>query len=331
MYIVYFDCGTSRTRGYLIEDGQIIGFNKLDIGSKDVSIHNDKSILIDAMKNIYDTLLVSLNFHDSDINNIYASGMITSPYGLVEVPHAVTPIDKYKMKKSIYVYYENIAFHRNINLILGLKTTSDLATFKNIEGVNNVRGEEIEVMGICNHIPETWKRSKYIVIIPGSHTHSLMLEGDTVLDIYSTFSGELFHAITSSTILSGSTAVDVKSDDKIDLDAVVMGCSNLKKYGLVRAIYIIHAMKIFNVWSNKIRRDCLNAVINGSVVEALVKNMQNKWKDVKHIAVYGDENMVVTYKEAINQFLPSMAEEVLTINRNQLNCAVDGLISIITS
>lgn len=331
MYIVYFDCGTSKTRGYLIEDKKVIGIYKKDIGSKDVSIHNDNTILINGMKNIYDALLISSGLNDSDVSNIYASGMITSPYGLVEIPHAVTPIDKCKMKEYIHVYYESTSFNRNMNLIPGLKTTEAAGSFENIENINNVRGEEIEVMGICSHIPEKWKSSKYIVIIPGSHTHSLMLKGETVLDIYSTFSGELFHAVTSSTILSGSTAADAKSDEKVDMSAVTMGCSYLKKYGLARAMYIVHAMKIFDVGDNKIRRDCLNAVINGSVAEALAKNMKNKWKDIKYIAVYGDENILVTYKESIKQLFSYTGVEVLAIDRNKFNCAVEGLISIINS
>ncbi len=333
MYIFYFDCGTSKTRGYLIKDGKIIEIHKKDIGSKDVSIQNDKSVLINGMKIIYDTLLINHNLEDKDICKIYASGMITSPFGLKEVPHAVTPIDKWKMKESIHVHYEDNKFNRDINLILGLKTTKSTGTFENIENINNVRGEEIEVMGILNHIPELWKSSKYIVIIPGSHTHTLMLEGETILDIYSTFSGELFHAVTTSTILSSSTELDNNSDIALDFNsnAVAMGCRNLKKYGLARALYIVHAMKIFDVGDNKFRRECLNAVINGSVVESLKLNMNTEWKDIKRIAVYGDENMLLTYKEAIKEFLPELSIEVLALNRDNYNCAFEGLITIINS
>lgn len=331
MYLFYFDCGTSRTRGYLLKDGNLIGTHKHNIGSKDVSINNDKCILIKVMKEIYEVVLKRNSLNDCDISCIYASGMITSPYGLVEVPHAVTPKDKRQMKESIYVYNEKTLFYRDIHLVLGLKTSNDACSLENIDQINNVRGEEIEVIGICNHLPKEWKASKSVVILPGSHTHAVLLEGETIVDIYSTFSGEIFHAVTTSTILSDSTDVDVNSEGQVDMKAVSLGCDNLKKYGLARAIYIVHAMKIFDVGDNKKRRDCLNGVINGSVVQSLVLNMQSKWKDVKHITIYGNENMLSIYMEAIRHFIPDLAEEVISLNRNRVNCAVEGLITIINS
>lgn len=332
MYVFYFDCGTSKTRGYLIKNGNIVGINKREIGSKDVSLLKDNTILINAMKYIYDTLLRQHQVIDSDISFIYASGMITSPYGLFEIPHVVVPVDKKRMKEFIYEYYEGSAFQRSIYLIPGLKTSDKKGTFENIESINNVRGEEIEVMGICNYVPREWKTSKYVVVIPGSHTHSILMENETIIDIYSAFSGELFHAVTSATILSGSTTLDnIVSDTATDTQAIKKGCEYLKNYGLARAIYIVHAMKIFYVEDNKKRRECLSGIINGAVVESLALNIKNLWKDVKGFVIYGDDKMLATYKEAINFFIPHMKDRVLTLDRNEVNCAVDGLLTIINS
>lgn len=328
MYLFYFDCGTSTTRGYLVQDGKVKSSVKRNIGSKDVSISNDNSILISAMREIYEAVLTEEKLRDCDINSIYASGMVTSPYGLVEVKHAAVPMDSRKMKENIYTYHEKIAFNRNIYLIPGLKTTNNNVTIENIDQINNVRGEEIEVLGIINHIPQNWKSSRYVIILPGSHTHSILMEGDTLLDIFSTFSGELFHAVTKSTILSDSTKAEDHFPDSM---SVKMGCSNLKKYGLARSIYIVHAMKVFDVGSNQKRNDCLNAVINASAVQSLSLNIDSKWKGVKNIAVYGDERMLAIYLEAINHFIPELADKVQAIDRNRFNCAAEGLMSIISA
>lgn len=110
-----------------------------------------------------------------------------------------------------------------------------------------------------------------------------------------------------------------------------MGCKYLKNYGFSRAIYIVHAMKIFNVGDNIKRNECLSTVINGAVVESLAMNLENRWKDVKNIAIYGDDRMLKTYKEAIKYFIPDMKENIITLNRNEFNCAVEGLMTIINS
>lgn len=330
MFIFYFDCGTSRTRGYLLQHGKIVDTSKADVGSKDVSIKKDKALLISAMRVIYDSILEKHNLSDCDICRIYASGMVTSPYGLTEIPHSVTPIDKEGLKEDICNYFEETAFKREIMLIPGLKTSSSKATYENIELLNNVRGEETEAFGICMHIPEEWKAWKYAVIIPGSHTHSLLFEGETISDIYSTFSGEFFHAVTTATILSGAVFTEEPcGESPDDMQPVQIGCGLLKKYGMSRAAYIIHAMKIFDVWDGTKRRECLSAVINGAVMESIARHMSNAWKDVKYIIIYGDKGILETYKEAVKQFMPDMSESVLTIDRNEHNCAVEGFMNII--
>lgn len=329
MYRFYFDCGTSKTRGYLLRDGDVIGLKSADVGSKDVSIRNDNSILIGSMREIYTEVLGKLQLIDSDVSEIYASGMVTSPFGLVEVSHIVTPVDKRTMKNNIHEYRETKLFNRSIKLIPGVKTAGGAVTVQNIDKVNNVRGEEIEIFGICNHLPQDMKSSRYVIILPGSHTHSVLMEGGTLKDIYSTFSGELFHAVKTSTILSNSTAV--QDERPLDMEAVEKGCSNLHKYGLPRAMYQAHAMKVFGVGDNNIRNDYLNAVINGSVVQSLSLNIESMWKDVSGIVVYAGERMAAIYSEAVRLFMPELAGKTTCLNREQINCAVEGLLAIINS
>jgi hypothetical protein len=157
------------------------------------------------------------------------------------------------------------------------------------------------------------------------------MEDENILDIFSMFSGELFHAITTSTILSNSTYVDLYSKNEIDIKTISTGCENLNKYGFLRAIYIAHAMKIFDVGDNQLRRDLISSVINASVVQSIGLNITNKWRDVKHIVIYADEKTLSIYREAIRYFIPTLTENIVAINRNNINCAVEGLMSIINS
>jgi len=331
MYQFYCDCGTSNIRGYLIKDKKVFGKKHLGIGSKDVSISNDKRILVEGLKSVYDDLISRLGISDNEVSDLYASGMITSPFGLIEVPHAVLPLDKKKIRESIYTYSEDTLFHRQINLIRGAKTADGRLTLDSIDQINNLRGEEIEVLGICNHIPREWKSSQYIILLPGSHTHAVLMENETLIDIFSTFSGEIFHALTNATILSGSTEAKDETDRAIDKKVIQLGCNFVKKYGFARAVYIVHAMKIFDVSDNLIRRDCLSSIVVSSVIESLLLNMKNKWTGVKNVAVYANNNILETYLEVIKQFDPDMNVLSLLIEDSETTCSVEGFIRLINS
>lgn len=329
MYYFYWDCGTSKTRGYLISNGKVIDKKQLDIGSKDVSVLNDNKILIQGLKCIYDELLKRSGIEDQDVDSLYASGMVTSPYGLIEVPHAVLPLNIKKIKDSIYKYTEETLFHRQINLIRGAKTEDSHFSLENIAQINNVRGEEIEVLGICNHIPRSWKSSKYVILLPGSHTHAILMENETIIDIFSIFSGEIFHALTNSTILSSSTKIRDKDTQEIDMNAVRLGCNYVKQYGFARAIYIVHAMKIFDVADNAKRRDCLSSIVISSVIQSLQLNLDNKWIDVNRLVVYANRKLLEIYLEGIKEFNSAIQVYPLSIEDLGLTCSVEGFLSLL--
>jgi len=327
MYRFYFDCGTSNIRGYLLEDRKVVGWKQLGIGSKDVSISSSREILINGLKSIYDEVIGAAGISDTEVAALYASGMVTSPYGLVEVPHALLPLDKEKIRESIFVYHEDSLFHRTINLIRGAKTAEGPLSMDSIDSVNNFRGEEMEVLGACSHIPRDWKCSKYIILLPGSHTHAILLENETLIDIFSIFSGEIFHALTTATILSSST--DVKNRTvKADREAIRFGCDFFRKYGFARAVYIVHAMKIFDVADNSKRRDCLSSIVISSVVQSLLSNMEGKWSGVTNIAISGAKNIVETYSEVIRQLAPGINVLLLPHEEAGTASSVEGFISL---
>lgn len=328
MYIFYFDCGTSNTRGYVLCDGKILSSNNRNVGAKDVSINKHNKVLLDAMYEIYTDSIKEAGITSDDVSDIYASGMITSPFGLKEVPHMCVPVDVNVIRDSMYEYEEDILFHRKIKLIRGLKTLDGKITRDNLSDLNNVRGEEPEVFGIFNHIPKAWKKQSYLIIIPGSHTHGLMIENDTIIDILSTFSGEIFHAITSATVLSGSTAIEDKNKYRPDMGAVSYGCDLLNRYGIARAVYMVHAMKIFDVENNHIRRDALSGIIAAATVDSFLHILDDKWKNIENIAIYGDETMIKAYELAFSSVSDKYPFNLFLLNRNEHKCGIEGFYKI---
>ena len=131
-YILYFDSGTSNTRAYLLDrDFRICDSAKRTVGSKDSAIAGSNRVLIEGMKILYDQVLEANSLSDGDVEAIYASGMVTSPYGLKEIPHLVLPMTVQDFADSLYPFHEDTCFHRDIFLVPGLKTLSDDFSFVN--------------------------------------------------------------------------------------------------------------------------------------------------------------------------------------------------------
>ncbi|MCI5481794.1 MAG: 2-dehydro-3-deoxygalactonokinase, partial [Lachnospiraceae bacterium] len=120
-YIVYFDSGTSNSRIYLLDrDFEVLYVDKKNVGSRNSSIEGSNRVLIEGLYELYTKLMNEKNLKEEDIENIYMSGMITSPYGMKEVPHLVLPLTVQGFADSLYCHYEDTCFKRNIYLVPGI-------------------------------------------------------------------------------------------------------------------------------------------------------------------------------------------------------------------
>lgn len=307
MFNVYMDSGTSNTRAYLLNDYELVETAHCHVGTKDSAISGNNDVLLLNMKECYDKLLQKSNLKDCDISEIWASGMVTNPFGVIEVEHVSTPITAKKLLEHVYPHYEAKYFNRTLNLIPGAKTAQkgQVVTIDNVSLMNNVRGEEIEAMGIisANVLPKN-----AVIICPGSHTHILNIVNNAITDIISNFTGELYYAIKKDTILGGELSTE---DVKMDTKHVLLGYENLKKYGLSRALYIIHATKVFGTSIDEVRNSMLCGIICGSVIDVLKLRIQKDWNKVEKIVVVGEKNYITAYKLICEKIMPKIPCEII--------------------
>lgn len=283
-YILYFDSGTSNTRAYLLDQNFDVKYvAKKTVGSKDSAIAGSNRVLIEGMKEVYDKVLSVNSLKDEDIRAIYASGMVTSPYGLKEVPHLVLPLTVQDFSDSLYRFHEDSCFNRDIDLVPGLKTLNDDFSF-----VNNLRGEEIEIIGALEELKAEQDIHDVAMVMPGSHTHAIYIKGDEITGIVSNFTGELFHALKKETILAPVLTTDSK---ELDEEMVRKGMENVRRFGFNRAIYICHAMRIFEHATPQQRFSYGESVIMSGVRQSLEYYCENFWSDCRTVALVGDEFM----------------------------------------
>jgi len=319
MYNVYFDSGTSNSRVYLLDESlKTVLTAKKAVGSKDSALMGSNLVLINALKELYDSVLEQAGVEDAQVKGIYASGMVTSPYGLCEMPHLVTPLPLVQLANNMHVHRETRRFGRDIHLIRGVRTggVQNEIDQDNIEYVNNMRGEEIELLGVMSVLADVLvddltdglANEACIVVNPGSHTHSSYIRKGILEDIFSTFSGELYHAIVTETILAGA----IDDNVSLDFEAASKGYLALEKYGINRALYICHSQRVFGVGTPTSRQSFLEGVISGGIITCIRDLCHGEWKEASKIIVVQSGNV----SKILVNFLKSTIPEIDVLELN---------------
>lgn len=310
MYQIYIDSGTSNSKLYLVKDMISIDTIILDVGTKDSAISGSNDVLLSGLKKMYDQSLSKNGLKDEDIEDIWLSGMVTNLFGIIEVEHISVPVDAKKLLEQRYVHFEKKYFKRELNLIRGVKTAKagQEVTMDNIEQMNNVRGEEIEAIGMVAR-GLLLKEKDCVMISPGSHTHMIYMKNGMIVDIVSNFTGELNYAIKKDTILGGELSSE---DIVLQKEYVIQGYEMMKTYGLARALYIVHATKVFDVCENEIRSSLLSAMIAGGVIDMLRYKIDRDWANVEKVVIIGGKNYIEAYKIISKYLIPKIQVEVVS-------------------
>ncbi|HEX7116469.1 MAG TPA: 2-dehydro-3-deoxygalactonokinase [Steroidobacter sp.] len=123
---------------------------------------------------------------------VYASGMIGSNVGWLEVPYAEAPAGCADLAERV----EATEIGRVRTFVV-----PGIACRRSFDGEPDIlRGEEIELMGIAPSHPDAW------VALPGTHTKWARLEKGRVMEFFTSMSGELFDRLTDKGLLAAIVA-----------------------------------------------------------------------------------------------------------------------------
>jgi len=323
MNVVYMDSGTTNTRAYLIRDGAAVAADRAAVGTRDSAIAGNNAVLLRGLKELYDRLLAAGGLTDAEIDEIWMSGMVTNGFGIVDVEHMSLPLDAAKAARESCTYREDAFFRRDLHLVRGAKTTApgQAVTMEMLEHVGNVRGEEIELLGLMADEPQT---DAFLAVMPGSHTHVCYVRGGQLVDILSCFTGELNAAIGAQTILSGELA---RGDVPMQREHVLRGYDYLQRYGLVRALYIVHASKVFAACSDEARTQMLSGILAGGVAELVARKVAGDWRDAKKAVIIGRQGYIAAYAMLLDRSLGIPVEQ--RADAHGIDFALAGLLEIL--
>lgn len=227
MYVI-MDMGTTNTRLYLCSGDQLVDCVKGPFGAGFGKKYG-RPELLSRVKDLLGDLLGKCAVRGSHVECILAVGMAGSEIGLCEVPHISIPANAQTLAKHIHperLDGINIPFL----FVPGVKKTDGDAL------VDMMRGEEVETVGLANLLPLA---GDAIFLLPGTHNKIVHVSGaGEILDLYTTFSGELLDSLISHTILAGQAAHDFR----IVPAEVRRGAAYAQENGLNAAAYHVRVM-----------------------------------------------------------------------------------------
>lgn len=259
-YQVYIDSGTTNTRLYLLDEGQkCLAVKKCAVGAKDSAKACDKDFYIRLLHGLYTETLQQYGISDPDVERICISGMVTTKYGIREVPHCLLPVSGEEFVGHLVSFHEDKQFKRDLILVPGIRQSSDA-----FELTGLARGEEIELFGMTDMLQREYGDRTVAVAMPGSHTHVAFVQGDRIVGLCSNITGEVFYAIKESTVL----APVLSEDGVLNPEWVAKGVAALNQYGLTRALYLSHTMNMLDQYKMIDRKSFTEGVLFGGIAQS---------------------------------------------------------------
>lgn len=302
MDILYYDSGTTNTRAYLLRDGELLCHASSAVGSRDSALSKDNTCLLESLYQQMLELSGQAGIDPESIGEIWMSGMVSSPTGIIELTHLAVPADAGLLRKNVCPYYEPLLFKRQLHIIPGVKTLPDggRITADNFYRINNMRGEETELFGILAEYPSLNENT--VFLMPGSHTQIIFVKNGCIVDILSTITGELYKAVTQATILS--TSLLPPTPGVIIPEMVCKGYSLLNELGFNRALYTVRTMELFLHSSNDERHSFFEGILNGGVVKAVSASIRADEMPV--LAVYGSPESTRVLQILFQNYCPNL-------------------------
>lgn len=259
---ITIDGGTTNTRISLIRGGKVTETIKLSVGARSGIDNNDalKAAIADAI----DTLVK--NSSDIKIERILASGMITSEFGLYNLPHISAPAGTDELNGAMCEV--NLADISDIPFVFipGIKVSDG-----NLSHSDMMRGEETEFVGLS---AELGGEKSCMYILPGSHSKLIRVDEEgRIFDFSTTLTGEMIAALSQGTILKD--AVDL-SQSETDSEYLIKGFEYCCEYGINNALFKVRILKnMFGCKPKQTYSFFLGTVLQSEITTA-AKSSENK-------------------------------------------------------
>lgn len=212
-HYITVDSGTTNTRLSLVCGGAVTETLKYPVGT------GDKELLTRTLREGIARLLAKTD----RVERILASGMITSEFGLCELPHLSAPAGLKELHGGMHETVLEEISPIPFVFMRGLKTAAP----------DMMRGEETELMGLFS--------GEGLYVLPGSHSKLIRCdEKGAVLDFKTMLTGEMIHALHGHTLLKNSFSLQ---EHPMDREHLLLGYEDAKANGLNHTLFRVRVLK----------------------------------------------------------------------------------------
>jgi 2-dehydro-3-deoxygalactonokinase len=236
--VLYIDGGTTQTRVWAVHDGHPVAQARATVGARDTARDGSSARLLEAVRDLVARVAAEAVLLGRPAPRLaVAAGMITSPQGLCEVPHAEAPAGFEALAAgAVLRVYPEIPLP--VLFVPGVRSGPTRATAADILAADVMRGEEVLALGLA---ADDRVSPGGIVLNLGSHWKAIRLDAQgRIAGSVTTLSGELIHAVQTQTILA--SALPEGRPRTLDPDWLDAGATAAQREGLPRALFAVRLL-----------------------------------------------------------------------------------------
>ncbi len=239
--VVCLDMGTTRTRAWLVVDGQVKIRLAEDFGVRDRAISTNPVAVEEQLRAL---LLRVTQPNRTDAiepipTHIAAAGMIGAPSGLVTVPHVLAPADADKLSACVQIINRPNISKLPFFIVPGVRTAAITSGIEGIESGDLMRGEESLCVGL---LQSGQLQPSDAVLNLGSHWKWILIgQNGSIERSRTSLTGELIHSVQAHTLLA--SALPQHRPVRLASDWLEHGAQQARQEGLTRALFCVRLLE----------------------------------------------------------------------------------------
>jgi 2-dehydro-3-deoxygalactonokinase len=191
---------------------------------------------------------------------LIVSGMASSTIGWKELPYASVP---FPLDASGLVI-EELAWDApeglgSTYIVSGVASAADI-----------LRGEECQAIGLLAQPEFQAFRERSLLILPGTHSKHLFIEGGRVHTFQTFMTGELFDTLSNHTVLKAT--VDPSASAQIYVAEFKAGLNHVRDNGLAASLFRVRTRGVLDHANPGANAAFLSGLLIGAEIESLNRN-----------------------------------------------------------
>jgi 2-dehydro-3-deoxygalactonokinase len=275
---VLIDLGTTNTRVWLADaSGQVLARASAQVGARDNARDGSRDRLEQSLK----SLIQTVTENQPKAEYVLASGMITSPQGLL----AVNPISAPAGLNELAANSKQQAFPQICDppfiFFPGIITGPAERTIQNVGQTDIMRGEETVCLGL---LAVGLIQAPATVLNLGSHWKVIQIDSSgRIAGSRTSLAGEMIHALQAHTLLASS--LPQGPFQTLDTEYLQAGMTQLRESDLSRAAFCVRLLELGGGGSPAQR---MSYLIGAFIAAELDSILVNKTLDVcKSVTIIG--------------------------------------------